>query len=183
VIPSNLFILCGQLLAESLSTANKQLREHYESHLDAVGELEARSRVFSDLDAENVKADETFQATNSLRYETEQVLLSELWHTASRSRHKVFEMRDKVFGTDGRRLPRGMHGAHGKFNRLEWTVDGRQRLVDQVGRTESEAEEEGKIVEESEAEGEVEEVVEHPGIKPMWLLRFFTRWGARWSDQ
>ena len=170
-----------KLLAESLSTANKHLQEHYESHRDAVGELEARSRVFSELDNENVKVDDMFQATNALRYETEQVLLSELWQTARQSRHKVFELRDKVFGTDGRRLPRGMHGAHGKFNRLEWTVDGRKRLVDQVGRTESEAEEERKIVGESEIDSEAEEVVEHPGIKPMWLLRFFTRWGARWS--
>jgi hypothetical protein len=27
-----------------------------------------------------------------------------------------------------------------------------------------------------------EDVVEHPGIKPMWLLRFFTSWGARWGS-
>ena len=145
-------------------------------HLDAVRELGARSGVFSELDSENVKVDERLQATNALRYETEQVVLSELWHTASQSRHKVFEVRDKVFGTDRRRLARGMHGAHGKFNRVQWTVDGQKRLVDAVGRTESEAEEERKIVEESEAESEADEVVEHPGIKPMWLLRFFTSW-------
>lgn len=119
--------------------------------------------------------DEGLQAANALRYETQQVLLSELWHTASPSRHKVFELRDKVFGTDGRRMPRGMHGAHGKFNRLQWTIDGQKRLVDPIGRTESEAEEERRIVsEDSDVESEVEEVVEHPGIKPMWLLRFFS---------
>jgi hypothetical protein len=166
-----------QLLAESLSTANQHLREHYEMHQGALSEVEARLRVFNELDGENVRVDEGFQATNALRYESEQMLLSELWHTARPSRHKVFELRDKVFGTDGRLLPRGMDGAHGKFNRLQWTIDGQKRLVDQVGRTESEAEEERKIV------GEDSEVIEHPGIKPMWLLRFFTSWGARWSDQ
>lgn len=128
--------------------------------------------MFVDLDGENAIVDEALQATNALRYETEQILLSELWRTASASRHKVFELRDKVFGTDGRRLPRGMYGAHGKFNRLQWTIEGQKRLVDQVGRSESEAEEERKIVEEEEAVDS--EVVDHPGIKPMWLLRFFT---------
>jgi len=72
-------------------------------------------------------------------------------------------------------MPRGMHGAHGKFNRLQWTIDGQKRLVDPIGRTESEAEEERRIEsEESDVESEAEEVVEHPGIKPMWLLRFFS---------
>jgi hypothetical protein len=54
-----------------------------------------------------------------------------------------------------------------------------------MGRTESEAEEETAVDPNEEfifppAEDE-EDVVEHPGIKPMWLLRFFTSWGARWG--
>jgi len=61
--------------------------------------------------------------------------------------------------------------------------------VDYLGRTESEAEEESGLehlrrggVRVDRAENEEEEdVVAHPGIKPMWLLRFFTSWGARWS--
>lgn len=91
-----------------------------------------------------------------------------------------------MFGTGGRRLPSGVHGAHGQFNRLQWTIDGRERLVDYLGRTESDVEEENLVdphalftappVEEDE-----EDVVEHPGIKPMWLLRFFTSWGAKWG--
>ena len=107
--------------------------------------------------------DEAFQATHTLRYESEQVLLSELWHTASASRHKVFELREKVFGMDGRGI--------------QWTIDGQKRVVDQLGRSESEAEEERKIKEEEEEEEEeVQEFV--TGIKPMWLLRFFTSWGG-----
>ncbi|KAJ3505946.1 hypothetical protein NLJ89_g7150 [Agrocybe chaxingu] len=78
-------------------------------------------------------------------------------------------------------------GAHDTFNRLQWTLDGQKRLVDYLGRTESEAEEERRIDPHGlfiggppETEDE-EDVVEHPGMKPMWLLRFFTSWGARWS--
>lgn len=79
-----------------------------------------------------------------------------------------------------------MHGAHGRFNRLQWTLDGRERLVDYLGRTESEAEEERRVDPQSvfimsQEEEEEEDVVEHPGIKPMWLLRFFTSWGTRWG--
>jgi len=104
---------------------------------------------------------------------------------ASPPRQKVLAFREKVFGTGGRRLPAGVHGAHGRFNRLQWTLDGQERLVDYMGRTESEAEEESAVDPDEEfifAPGEDEEdVVEHPGIKPMWLLRFFTSWGARWG--
>jgi hypothetical protein len=53
-----------------------------------------------------------------------------------------------------------------------------------MGRTESEVEEEAGLEVRGismHAEEEDEDVVEHPGIKPMWLLRFFTSWGARWS--
>ena len=163
-----------QLLADSLSMVNEHLREHHELHVDSVKELEDRSRVFTELDGENVKVDGMFQATNALQYGSEQFVLSELWHTASTSRHKVFELRDKVFGADGERLPRGMHGAHGKFNRLQWTIDGKKRLVDQLGRTESEAEEERKIqVDDVDEEEEEEEEVghQHAGIR---LARFFT---------
>lgn len=105
----------------------------------------------------------------------------------------MFALREKVFGTGGRRLPEGVHGAHGPFNRLQWTLDGRERLVDYLGRTESEAEEESGLEHlrrdggvrvdraENEEEEEDDDLVAHPGIKPMWLLRFFTSWGARWS--
>lgn len=54
--------------------------------------------------------------------------------------------------------------------------------MDYLGRTESEAEEESMVDPEAVFNlppEEEEDVVEHPGIKPMWLLRFFTSWGAR----
>ncbi|KAG6873315.1 hypothetical protein C0995_000468 [Termitomyces sp. Mi166 len=176
-------IACLQVITSTLSTTNTQLREDYTTHTPFISELDTHAQVISNIDIENAKADKTSQATNTLRYEAEQFRVPDLWHAAMPSRQKVLALREKVFGTGGRRLPAGVHGAHGKFNRLQWTLDGRERLVDHLGRTESEAEEEepGVPYLGLQEEDEDEDVVQHPGIKPMWLLRFFTSWGARWG--
>ncbi|KAH0587538.1 hypothetical protein H2248_006318 [Termitomyces sp. 'cryptogamus'] len=176
-------IACLQVLTSALSTTNTQLLEDYTTHAPFISDLDTHASVICNIDAENAKADKTSQATNTLRYEAEQFRVVDLWHTAMPSRQKVLALREKVFGTGGRRLPPGVHGAHGKFNRLQWTLDGRERLVDHLGRTESEAEEEepGAPYLGLQHEDEDEDVVQHPGIKPMWLLNFFTRWGARWG--
>ncbi|KAF5388112.1 hypothetical protein D9615_000428 [Tricholomella constricta] len=175
-------LACLQVLTSTLSNSNTLLREDYTAHLPFLSDLEARTQVISTIDAENAKADKTSQATHTLRYEAEQFRIFDLWHTATPARQKVLALREKVFGTGGRRLPAGVHGAHGPFNRLQWTLDGQERLVDHLGRTESEAEEEAPgIPYLGSQEEEEEDVVQHPGIKPMWLLRFFTSWGARWG--
>ncbi|KAG5643968.1 hypothetical protein DXG03_009319 [Asterophora parasitica] len=175
-------LACLRVLTSSLSSTNTLLRSDYQTHLSFLSDLESRTQAISAIDAENAKADKTSQATHTLRYEAEQFRIPDLWHTATPSRAKVLTLREKVFGTGGRRLPQGMHGAHGPFNRLQWTLDGRERLVDHLGRTESEAEEETPGIPYLGIKKEEEEdVVQHPGIKPMWLLRFFTSWGARWG--
>ncbi|KAG6854767.1 hypothetical protein C0991_001194 [Blastosporella zonata] len=176
-------ISCLEVLTRTLSTTNSLLREDYTSHIPFISELDAHAQVISGIDTENAKADKTSQATNTLRYEAEQFRVPDMWHIATPSRHKVLQLREKVFGTGGRRLPPGVHGAHGKFNRLQWTLDGQERLVDYLGRTEIEAAEEkpGAPYLGTHDEEDEEEVVQHPGIKPMWLLRFFTSWGARWG--
>jgi hypothetical protein len=177
-------ILILQVITSSLSTTNASLREDYHSHQQALSDIMARTQVIAQIEAERVKAEMITQERKTLRYESEQFRVDELWHMASPPRQQVLDLREKVFGTGGRRLPTGVRGAHGRFNRLQWTLDGGERLVDLMGRTESEAEEEAGL----ETRGismrvkeEEEDVVEHPGIKPMWLLRFFTSWGARWS--
>lgn len=176
-------LACLQTMTSLLSATNASLREDYVSHQQILSEIAARTQVIAQIEAECVKADTTTQQRNSLRYESEQFRVDELWHMASPPRQKVLDLREKVFSTGGRRLPTGVRGAHGRFNRVQWTLDGRERLVDVMGRTESEAEEEASL----EARGismpleEEEDVVEHSGIKPMWLLRFFMGWGARWS--
>jgi hypothetical protein len=125
------------------------------------------------------------QETKALEYESGQFRPEYLWRVASPARRKTLELREKVFGT-GRRLPQGASGAYGRFNRLQWTLDGEGRLVDSFGRDESEVEEEvalGDLVEflEGVEEEDDEDVVQHPSLKPTWLLRFFTSWGARWG--
>ena len=85
------------------------------------------------------------QDTNILVYEAEQFRVDDLLQMTNPPREKVLQLREKVFGTGGRRLRPGVHGAHGRFNRLQWTLDGKGRLVDYMGRTESEAEEEAAV--------------------------------------
>lgn len=125
------------------------------------------------------------QETKALQYESGQFRPEYLWRVASPARRRALELREKVFGT-GRRLPQGVSGSHGRFNRLQWTLDGEGRLVDSLGRDESEVEEEAALGDllgflegaEEEDEGDV---VEHPSLKPTWLLKFFTNWVARWG--
>lgn len=171
-----------QALTSSLSATNASLRGNYQSHQQLLADVDARTKVIAQIDDDRATADMISQETNTLSYEALQFRVSDLWHMASPPRQIVFELREKVFGTGGRRLPPGVSGAHGRFNRLQWTLDGQERLVDWMGRTESEVDEEsvlGEILLEEEIEEE--DLVEHPGIKPMWLLRFFHSWGARWG--
>ncbi|KAJ7179118.1 hypothetical protein C8R46DRAFT_625399, partial [Mycena filopes] len=175
---------CVRVLTASLSETNARLREDYQAHTRALAKVDQQTRAIADIDVEASKADKISQAQNTISYETQQFLVRDLWHIASPPRHATFALRDKVFGMGGRRLPPGKHGAHGRFNRLQWTLDGQERLVDHLGRTESEAEEESVV----DIEGfhlppteDEEEVVKHPSMRPMWLLRFFTSWGAKWG--
>ena len=151
-----------------------------------LAEVESRTKIMAEIDAQRLHADVMTQETNTLLYESALFDLGALWQTANPPRRKVLALREKVFGTGGRRLPRGMHGAHGRFNRLQWTLDERERLVDWLGRTESEAEEEDAVeVERVDApprDDDEEDVVEHPAMKPVWLLRFFETWGVRWGS-
>ncbi|KAL0068077.1 hypothetical protein AAF712_004737 [Marasmius tenuissimus] len=178
-----------QVLTNRLSSTNAHLRTHYENHIADLSLLDSRRKVIAEIEADHEgTVPKITQATNTLKYEGQQFLMEEIWRPTATSRNQVYEYRGKIFGTGGgRRLPPGVHGAHGAFNRLQWTLDGNERLVDVYGRTESEAEEEeqtdalGEFRRRSVEEDEEIDVVEHPGIKPMWLLRFFTRWWAVWG--
>ena len=197
----NLFLY--QLLSKSLSHTNTALRSHAESHQDAFEDLAERSKVLLEMDEESHRAERFSQATNALRYESEQFNVPDLWRAAGASRRRVWVLREKVFGLGsggGRKVVGAQDATQVPFDRSLWTLDGRKEVVDYLGRTESEAaeerwidpeglllgdslpEEEEVVVREGE-EGEEDEAegVELPGIKPMWLLRFFTSWRARWS--
>ncbi|KAJ7283632.1 hypothetical protein C8J57DRAFT_1709997 [Mycena rebaudengoi] len=136
-----------KVLTASLSETNARLREDYQAHVRSLLAAEERTSVIAAIDVESSNTDKITQARNTIKYETQQFQVGDLWHIASPPRHAIFALRDKVFGMGGRRLPPGKHGAHGRFNRLQWTLDGQERLVDYLGRTESEAEEENIGVE------------------------------------
>ncbi len=177
-------IECLRALASSLSHTNTSLRNEFEENQSALAELQARTVVLQQVEGARQKTDGMTQETNALAYESAQFLVDDLWRMASQPRQKVLDLREKVFGT-GRRLRQGVHGAHGQFNRVQWRVDGTEVLVDAWGRTESEAEDEeglpgGHPVLEEEEEGEI---IEHPGLRPTWLLRLFTSWGSRWGTK
>jgi hypothetical protein len=174
-------LACLSALTAKLSDTNSTIRQEYTSKVAELEQLKARASVIQDIEAARARADAMTQETNALAYESAQFLVDDLWHMAAAPRNKVLAMREQVFGT-GRRLPQGVKGAHGHFNRLQWTPDGTGRLVDVYGRTESEAEEEEglprlrPIIHEEE-----EDVVEHASLKPAWLLRLFNYWGNRWG--
>ncbi|KAJ7591009.1 hypothetical protein C8J56DRAFT_783202 [Mycena floridula] len=174
-----------QVLTSRLSATNTHLREEYQSHLRDLARVESRTKILAELDADNSKADKISQAANSLRYESEQFHIDELWQVANAPRQKVFDHRHQALAGSGRRLATGVHGAHGKFNRRQWTLDGKARLVDGNGRTESEAEEESRVdaseQQQTLDEEDEEEIVQNPIIKPMWLLRFLTSWVSKWG--
>ena len=173
-------IACLRALTSSLSQTNTALRSDYTDHENELKGLEGRMGILQEIEEARGETEGMTQETNALAYESAQFLVDDLWHMASQPRRKVLDHRAKVFGT-GRRLRQGVHGAHGQFNRVQWRVDGTEVLVDAWGRTESEAEEEeglpgGRPVLEEEEEGEI---VEHPSLRPTWLLRFFNSWGSR----
>jgi len=178
-------INCMEQLCHTLSETNSILRDEYREHNPKLSPFLARGSVINEVESTRLKANSMAQETKALQYESGQFRPDYLWRVASPARRKTLELREKVFGT-GRRLPQGASGAHGRFNRLQWTLDGEGRLVDSFGRDESEVEEEaalGDLVEFREGvEGEDEEdVVDHPSLKPTWLLNFFTSWVARWG--
>lgn len=178
-------IVTPQQLCHTLSETNSVLRDEYQEHSQKLSPFLARGGVISEVESIRLKADSMAQETKALEYESGQFRPDYLWKVASPTRRRTLELREKVFGT-GRRLPQGASGAYGRFNRLQWTLDGEGRLVDSLGRDEAEVEEEvalGDLVEflEGTEDEDEEDVVQHPGLKPTWLLRFFTSWGARWG--
>ncbi|TFK91811.1 hypothetical protein K466DRAFT_582454 [Polyporus arcularius HHB13444] len=174
-------VACLQALASKLAAQNAKLHADHESARGALSALDSRAGELQKLEVLRTEAETLTQETNALAYESAQFLIEDLWHMAAQPRQRVLALREKVFGT-GRRLPQGVRGAHGSFSRVQWTLDGEERLVDRMGRTESEADEEEDLPHLQglgmDMEDEVD-VVEHQNLKPTWLLRVFNYWGGR----
>ncbi|KAH8830928.1 hypothetical protein DL96DRAFT_1707720 [Flagelloscypha sp. PMI_526] len=176
------------LINQALPSTNDFLRAHVESQSSAYADAERRTKIIADIEDEKSKADAAALATNSVTYASRQFNIPNLYDTANTPRQRTFAMRESIFGTGGRKVPQGIHGAHGPYNRVQWTLDGRKRLVDELGRTESEAEEEEELDPEHEfVAGRLEDPVEDEGvvrnraIKPVWLLGWFKGLGSRWT--
>jgi hypothetical protein len=170
------------MFTAALASTNRNLHAQHQEFQRQFAPLEPRAAVYAAIERQRADAETATQDANALAYESAQFRAADLWQLASHSRLKVFGMRAKVFGT-GRRVRHGVRGAHGRYTHLQWTLNGEGRLVDQLGRTESEAEEEEglprvgpRLVEEEEEP----EFVSNPSMKPTWLLRFFNTWRARW---
>ena len=146
---------CLHALATHLATQNARIAAEHAAARPALAALDARAGELPRLEALRAEADALTQETHALAYESEQFDVAGLWHMAAQPRQRVLALRERVFGT-GRRLPQGIRGAHGAFNRVQWTLDGEERLVDRLGRTESEADEEEVVSAGVEEEEEME---------------------------
>ena len=180
-----------------LSKTNAQLREDYQVHQHLLAAVDARTKLIADIAEARLAADAMLQDTRARAYETGHFRPQALWDSVAPQRAQVFALRERVFGTGRRVVTRAgsgadtaggagsgvRSGAGGRFDRLQWTLDGRARMVDALGRTEEEAEEERGLEEEDVLEEEGEGVLESQPMGPAWLLKFFESWGLRWGGK
>lgn len=186
------------------SDTNEVLRKYHEDHAELIQDLAGKSQIVADIEEAVSQAESAAAETDALLYEANFLDVHTLWRMAQGPRRRVFAIRDRVFGVRstsasglgdarGKRYPAA---SHGRFNRVQRCLDGSERLVDFLGRTESEVEEESALPEimpdgadgadEEEDEEEAverhlraEEVVEEGQVKALstWLLTLFTKWG------
>lgn len=190
------------------SDTNEVLRKYHEDHAELIQDLAGKSQIVADIEEAVSQAESAAAETDALLYEANFLDVHTLWRMAQGPRRRVFAIRDRVFGVRstsasglgdarGKRYPAA---SHGRFNRVQRCLDGSERLVDFLGRTESEVEEESALPEimpdgadgaadeedeEDEEEAAVErhlraeEVVEEGQVKALstWLLTLFTKWG------
>ncbi|KIY65858.1 hypothetical protein CYLTODRAFT_378722 [Cylindrobasidium torrendii FP15055 ss-10] len=106
--------------------------------------------VLGVLDTERVRGAKMMQGVNTLWYEAEQMGMRDAWTAAVEGRRKVVEVRGKVFGTRAGATPSDpradqVRRRKWKGEARQWRVNGEDVMVDRYGRTESEAEEEGRL--------------------------------------
>ncbi|TDL29498.1 hypothetical protein BD410DRAFT_833795 [Rickenella mellea] len=169
-------VACLQAMLGAASTSNEALRKEYQSYLPKFDEASTRAQVTHEIDEALRKADGITRDTNALAYEALGFDTSRLWQMAQIPRQRVFAIRERVSGTSTRKNP----FVHGRYNRVQRTMDRQERLVDWMGRTESEVEDESslpRIMPDDHAEIVGEPTVAVPKGADGWFLAFFTRWG------
>lgn len=190
----------SQAILQVTSDTNEVLRKYHEDHAELIQDLAGKSQIVADIEEAVSQAESAAAETDALLYEANFLDVHTLWRMAQGPRRRVFAIRDRVFGVRsgpgpgdarGKRYPAA---SHGRFNRVQRCLDGSERLVDFLGRTESEVEEESELPEimpdgadgeESDADEEAverhlsAEAAEEGQLKALstWLLTLFTKWG------
>ncbi|THH10221.1 hypothetical protein EW145_g1459 [Phellinidium pouzarii] len=178
-----------QALVETASASNEALRDYQEEHSSLIQKLENDCEIAEDIEKSVYAANEAHAETDALLYEASFLDVRALWRMAQGPRMRVFTVRDRVFGTRGRRRESDFAGEYGRFNRVQRRLDGHERLVDFRGRTESDVEEESGLPDdvhldedsedEEDDERENRESAEEGQLQMLshWLLTLFTKWG------
>lgn len=139
-------------MLQTAAASNEVLKSELEANRAAVMALDAQcTQLTADIDRARYETDAITLETKALRYEAGGYDVSELWQMAQTPRHRVFAIRERVFGTgfapSSPRNSAKKRGAHGRFNRVQKTLDRGERYVDWLGRTESELDEESELPE------------------------------------
>ncbi len=196
-----------QSLVESSATANDELRQYHSTQIEVLQQLAEQCQIVSDIEEAVGTVDGAGLDTDGLLYEEHSFNVPALWRMAQGPRQRVFAIRERVFGTRGKKRYAGAAESRGRFNRVQKTLDGKERLVDWMGRTESDVEEERELPEimpgeagDDDSEYEVEmQVSGVPSVQSLkeradadakgdeqegyvrstsaWLLELFSRWG------
>ena len=189
----------SQALITVTSATNDVLRKYHEDHAELIQDLAGKCQIVADIEEALSQAEAAAAETDALLYEASYFDINSLWRMAQNPRRRVFTIRDRVFGVRSSpgsdRSKRYPASSHGRFNRVQRRLDGTERLVDFLGRTESDVDEERDLPEimpdgtdEVDSEmGDADEVekhlhseaVEEGQVKALstWLLTLFTKWG------
>lgn len=138
----------SQYLNESLTAKTAKLQEELlanEAPLNAATRL--RHEIWSALDATREHLAEWKATRDSLEYQTDQMETYHLWRSVREQRARIFAARQVAFAASPGARPNKKLMTQTHF-RVQSTLDPEElRLVDWLGRTESEVEEEAPIPE------------------------------------
>lgn len=168
-----------EMVTEASSASNALLKQEYESRKEELEALALKSsQLTSSISGALTSSAAISRATNALSYESTAFSIPRLWATASVPRHRVFAIRELATGTGQQRAG----WIYGSFNRVQRGRGGAERMVDWLGRTEVEAEDEAGLPQlGAAAAAEVVKSREAETVQrstSAYLLRLFSKWGA-----
>ncbi len=166
--------------------SNNLLRQGLHKREQRVRDLSDKSEITKEVDKTRHDANKVARDSDAMEYESMGFNVRRLWQQAAVPRHRVFEIRKRVSGAriaSFADASRSHPVVHGRFNRIQTALDGTERLVDWMGRTEEEVAEEADLPETMPMEDELSEdgtaqlVARRLGPTNGWFLELFTKWG------